>query len=67
MWTILTQPGVMTSVVYVTAAFSPLLWGLIGAVVLPAAALVGMAVREYGAQPPLLLQEPVAEDIKLAA
>jgi hypothetical protein len=67
MWTSIVQPGVMSNVVDFTAVFAPVLWGLIAAAVLPAVAIVGMAVREYWAQPPTQQEEPGRAEVKLAA
>jgi hypothetical protein len=67
MWTIIGQPGVMSNVIDITSVFAPVVWGLLGASILPAVAVLGMALREYWAQPPTQQQEPAAAEMKLAA
>jgi hypothetical protein len=67
MWTIIGQSGVMNGVVNMTTAFAPVLWGLVGMVVLSAAGIAWLSMQEYWAQPFTQQQEPMAEEPKLAA
>ena len=67
MWTLIGQSGVMNNIVETTAVFAPVVWGLLGASVLPVVVIMGMALREYWAQTPTQQQEPVVVEMKLAA
>jgi hypothetical protein len=67
MWTIIGQSGVMNGVVNMTAAFAPVLWGLVGMVVLSAAGIAWLSVREYWAQPSTQQHKSMADEQKLAA
>jgi hypothetical protein len=67
MWMIIGQSGVTSNIVDISVVFVPVMWGLLGAAVLPVVALVGMAVQEYWTQPPARQQEPVAAETQLAA
>ena len=67
MWTIIGQSGVMHGVVNMTAAFAPVVWGLVGMVGLSAAGIAWLSVREYWAHQSTQPQEPMAEEQKMAA
>jgi hypothetical protein len=67
MWTIIGQSGVMNGVVNMTAAFAPVLWGVLGLFVLSAAGIAWLSVREYWAQQFTQQQELMAEEQKMAA
>jgi hypothetical protein len=67
MWTIIGQSGVMHGVVNMTAAFAPVVWGLVGMVGLSAAGIAWLSVREYWAQPSTQQHKSMADEQKLAA
>lgn len=63
MRTIVTLPGLANAIVDFTSAFSPLLGGLLGIMVLSAGMLVVLALREYRTQTstPVVAPTPVAD------
>ena len=67
MWTIIGQAGVMDGVVNMTAAFAPVVWGLVGMVGLSAAGITWLSVREYWAHQPTEQHESMTEEQKMAA